>query len=194
MRHPVHLRVERPERSRRIHVLVRLVLCFALGALGAGRLWGVAYLAAPAVVALVVLQRGAGRYLAEDAPRVARGLRWLAGALAYLSLLTDAPPAAAPGPVELGIEPTGRPTVGSALLRLVTSLPALLLVALIQIVAMVCWIVGALCILVVARLPSALADFLTLALRLELRLMAYHLSLVDAYPALAEDAVVHAPT
>ena len=41
---------------------------------------------------------------------------------------------------------------------------------------------------------SRRGDFLALMLRTQLRLLAYHLSLVDVYPALAEDAAVHAPT
>jgi hypothetical protein len=193
MRHPVHLYVQREERPGRIHVVVRLVLLAAVGAVGCGPIYWVAYLAAPALVALAILHRGAGRYLAEDAPRLARGLRWLAAGLAYLSLLTDAPPAIEPGPVELGVESTGEPTPPSALLRLVTSVPALIVVALLSIVAVPCWVVGAACILVSRRLPSFIGDFLTLTLRTELRLAAYHLSLVDVYPSLSESPAAHAP-
>jgi hypothetical protein len=191
--HPVHLTVERDARPRRIHVALRIVLMLALGFIGFNRAYGLVYLAIPALVALAVLHRGAGRYMAEDAPRIVRGLRWFAAALAYLWLLTDAPPTHEPGPVELTIEPTGTPTATSALLRLITSLPALVLVVVLAVVACVCWIVGALCILVAQRLPGALASFLTLTLRTEMRLLAYHLSLVDAYPSLAEDPVAHAP-
>jgi hypothetical protein len=191
--HPVHLYVERDERPRRIHVLLRLVLMAALGFIGFNRAYGLVYLAVPALVALAVLHRGAGRYMAEDAPRIARVVRWLAAALAYLSLLTDAPPTREPGPVELTIEPTGTPTSTSALLRLITSLPALVLVAVLWMIASVCWVVGAICILVAQRLPAALATFLTLTLRTEMRLLAYHLSLVDAYPSPSEDPVAHAP-
>jgi hypothetical protein len=189
--HPVHLTIERGPRPRRIHVLLRLVLMLALGFIGFSRVWGLVYLAVPALVALAIMHRGAGRYLAEDAPRIARGLRWVAAALAYLSLLTDALPTAEPGPVDLAIEPRGTPTAASALLRLLASLPALLLVAVLSFVAGICWVAGAVCILVAERLPAALASFLTLTLRVEMRLCAYHLSLVDAYPSLSEDVPAH---
>jgi hypothetical protein len=192
MRHPVHLSIESEGRPRRVHVVVRLVLMLALGFIHFDRVYGVAYLAVPALVALALVSRGAGRYLAEDAPRLAHLLRWLAAAGAYLSLLTDAPPTREPGHVELAVEPGGSPTVGSALLRLVTSLPALLLVAILSIVASLCWLVGAVCILVAERLPGALRSFLTLTLRTQLRLVAYHLSIVDAYPSIAEEPVAHA--
>jgi hypothetical protein len=164
----------------------------ALGLIHFDRVYGVAYLAVPALVALALGSRGAGRYIAEDAPRLARLLHWLAAAGAYLSLLTDVPPTMAPGHVELVVEAGGAPTVGSALLRLVTSLPALVLVAVLSIVASLCWLVGAVCILVAERLPGALRSFLTLTLRTQLRLAAYHLSIVDAYPSIAEAPVAHA--
>jgi len=192
MRHPVHLSIEPEGRPRRIHVVLRLVLMVALGFVHFDRVYGVAYLAVPALVALAIGSRGAGRYVAEDAPRLARLLRWLAAAGAYLALLTDVPPTMAPGHVELTVEPGGAPTVGSALLRLVTSLPALLLVAVLSIVASFCWLVGAVCILVAERLPNVLRSFLTLTLRTQLRLVAYHLSIVDAYPSVAEEPVAHA--
>jgi hypothetical protein len=192
--HPVHLYVERGGRPGRIHVVLRLVLMLALGCFSFNRLYGLIYLAVPALVALGILHRGAGRYMAADAPRIVHGLRWVAAALAYLSLLTDAPPTLEPGPVELSIEPSGTPTATSALLRLVTSLPALVLVVVLWIVASVCWVLGAVCILVARRLPGALASFLLLTLRTEVRLLAYHLSLVEAYPSIAEDPVAHAPT
>jgi hypothetical protein len=194
MRHPVHLSIEPEGRPRRVHVLLRLVLMLALGVIHFDRVYGVAYLAVPALVALAIGSRGASRYVAEDAPRLARLLRWVAAAGAYLSLLTDVPPTtmATPGHVELVVEPRGEPTVGSALLRLVTSLPALLLVAVLSIVASFCWLVGAVCILVAERLPNVLRSFLTLTLRTQLRLVAYHLSIVDAYPSVAEEPVAHA--
>jgi hypothetical protein len=192
--HPVHLHVERTRQPRRIHVVLRLVLLVAIGTVGVGALYWMLYLALPALVALAILHRGEGRYLAEDAPRVARILRWVAGAYAYLWLLTDVPPTAEPGPVELHVEPGGAPTPTSALLRLVYSLPALVLVAVLSIVGSLGWAVGAVWILLFERLPGFIGDFLALTLRTELRLLAYHLSLVDAYPSLADDTVAHAAT
>ena len=192
--HPVHLLVERTPHPRRIHVALRLVLFVALGIVGVGRVGWMIYLALPALVALAILQRGAGRYLAEDVPRVVRALRWVAGAYAYLWLLTDVPPTTEPGPVELHIDAAATATPKTALLRLLTSLPALLLVALLSIVGAILWVIGAVCIVAAERLPSVIGDFLTLTLRTQLRLLAYHLSLVDVYPSLTEGAVVHAPT
>lgn len=183
--HPVQLRVEPPPRLARIHVLIRLVLLAALGTLGCSSVYWLLYLAAPAAVALVVSQKGSERYLAESAPPVTRGLRWLAGAYAYLWLLTDEVPSTQ---VALELEPGGAPTPGSALLRLVYSLPALVLLALLSFAASVLWIVAALFILVAQRAPAGLSDFFAMTLRYQFRLAAYHLSLTDRYPSLLSES------
>jgi hypothetical protein len=126
--HPVLFEVERAPRMDRLHVLVRLLLLVAIGALGLGSVYWVLYLVPPLVVALLVSGSGRVRYLAESAPVVVRVMRWFAGAYAYLWLLTDTVPAGGEeGPVAFEVEIGGWPTMGSALKRLVTSLPALVL-------------------------------------------------------------------
>lgn len=175
--------VEVAPSRQRVHVLIRLLLLMALGALGLSSLYWILYLAIPAVVALVIATKGSERYLAESAPSIVRALRWLAGAYAYLWLLTDAFPTNERNDVELTVEVGGAPTIGSALLRLLASVPALLLLALVSCVASLLWLVGAIAILFVARLPRGIAAFLELTLRFQFRLVAYHLSLVDSYPS-----------
>jgi hypothetical protein len=183
--HPVRFRVAVPSRLARIHVVIRLALLLAIATIGYSSLYWLLYIAGPALVALLVAQRGGERYRSEDAPRVVRALRWVAGAYAYLWLLTDTlPTAEAGGPVELEVEAGPPPTATSALLRLVTSLPALLLAALLSLAAGVLWLVGAVSVLVSERMPPALAGFITLSLRYQAQLAAYHLSLVDRYPTL----------
>ena len=186
--HPVHFRVEPAERMQRIQVAIRLVLLIALGAIGCSSLYWFLYLALPALAALLISQHEPGHYLDEDAPRILRVLRWVAGAYAYLWLLTDTvPQGERGGPVELEIEPGGAPTTGSALLRLLYSVPAVLLLAVLSLVAALFWLVGAVFILVRQQLPAAIADYLALTLRYQFRLAAYHLSLVDSYPSLEQE-------
>jgi hypothetical protein len=55
-----------------------------------------------------------------------------------------------------------------------------------SIAATLLWIVAALSILLAQRVPEAIHRFLALVLAYQFRLVAYHLSLVDAYPALGE--------
>jgi len=175
---------------QRIQVLIRLVLLLALGAIGCSSLYWFLYLALPAIAALLISQKGVERYFAEDAPGIARVLRWLAAAYAYLWLLTDAFPTSEAGaPVELEVETGGTPTVTSALLRLLYSVPAVLLLAVLSLAAAFLWLVGAVAILVRQRIPAAIADFLALTLCYQFRLIAYHLSLVERYPSFDEVCV-----
>jgi hypothetical protein len=143
-------------------------------------------------VAALLIQRDGERYLSEDAPRAVRLLRWFASAYGYLWLLTDVLPTAQGSPVDLQVTPTGAPTPSSALLRIVTSIPAILLVVVLSAVASLVWIVGAVAILLTQRMPSAVADYLAMTLRVQFRLIAYHLSIVDRYPSLEQSSLVHA--
>lgn len=190
--HPVQLQVDHPGQRERIHVVTRLALLLAFAALGCSAVYWALYLALPAAVAIVLLRKGGERYLAEDAPRIVKALKWLASAYGYLWLLTDVLPAAQKSPVDLTIEVGGRPTATSALLRLLFVLPALVILAVLSAIAGIFWVIGAVFILVRKRLPSAVADFLVLTLRFQFRLVAYHLSLVDQYPSLREKGLVHA--
>jgi hypothetical protein len=181
-----------PSRVPRVDVVIRLAILAALGSLGCSSLYWALYLVLPAVVAML-LSRGADRYLSEDAPALVRALRWLAGAYAYLWLLTEAVPTTEEGgPVELVVDLCGKPSVESALLRLVTSLPALIVFACISIAGVALWSVAALSILIQERVPAGVARLLAMGLRYQFRLVAYHLSLVDAYPVLG-DALLPLP-
>lgn len=193
--HPVHLRIERAPRLERIHVVIRLVLLVAIGLIGMSSVYWMLYLGLPAVVAGIVLQRGGATFLMKEGPRVVRVLRWLTGAYAYLWLLTDVLPSfepigpGGPGSVDFEVVIGGTPSGPSALLRIVYSLPALVLAALLSIAASVLWLVGAGFVLVRERMPARIADFLAMTLRYQARLVAYHLSLVERYPTLEDQTV-----
>jgi hypothetical protein len=192
--HPVRLNIETSVERQRIHVVIRLLLLMALSAIGCSSLYWVLYLALPAVAALLIASKGADRYLAEDGPPIVRALRWLAGAYSYLWLLTDAfPTSDGRSDLDFDVETGGAPTTGSALLRLIYSLPALLLLVLLSCVAGILWLVGAIAILVAARLPHGIAAFLELTLRYQFRLVAYHLSIVDCYPAFESGTAAPVP-
>jgi hypothetical protein len=190
--HPVQFAVEQPRHTERIHVVIRIALLLALGTIWFSWAYGFLYLVLPALVALRILNGSGERYLAEDAPRALRAMRWLASACAYLALLTDVLPTSGAGPVDLEVHTTGTPRAGTALLRLIWSLPAVLLLALLSVVAGIVWLLGAVWVLVRRRMPAAIADFIALVLRYQFRLIAYHLSLVDRYPSFEEARIAHA--
>ncbi len=178
----------------RAQVAVRVVLLLALATIGCSSLYWLLYLVLPAIAALLISRDGAEAYLAKDAPRVVRALRLAAASYAYLWLLTDDFPSAdGAGRVELTVDVGGSPTVSSAVRRLVTSLPALLLLAALSMIAAVLWVIGALAILATGRVPTAIAVFVAMKIGYQFRLVAYHLSLVDAYPSLADLRAVPLP-
>jgi hypothetical protein len=184
--HPVVLRIG-PSPHHRLQVAVRLVLLLAIASAGCSSAYWILYLAIPAVVAVVCSQDGDDEYLRTRATPTLRVLGWLAGAYAYLWLLTDeAPRSDGQGPVQLDVTVQGHPTPASALARLLTSLPALLLLCLLSLVAIPLWVIGAASILATEEVPRFVGDFLTLKLTYQFRLVAYHLSLVEAYPSLAD--------
>jgi hypothetical protein len=193
MSHSVIFHVDRPERMGRAHVLIRLLLLAALGVIGCSSVYWLLYLSLPAVAALLISQRNEGAaYLAEDGPKITRVLRFFAGAYAYLWMLTDRFPGAEDGgAVRFEVTPSGTPTVQSALLKLITSLPALFLLAIFSFVAGILWVIAALAVLFVKRVPEGVADFLAMTLRYQFRLCAYHFSLVAEYPSLSDDPVTY---
>jgi len=166
-------------------VFIRLALFAAVGSIGCSSVYWLLYLALPAWAALLISQKGGERYLRENAPGMVRVLDWVAAAYAYLWLLTDTPPhdvererIATPEPM---LAPA--PTITSAMTRLLSSLPALVVLAVASCVAAVLWLLGVLAILLLARVPAWVVDFLAAILRYQYRLLGYHLSVVDRYPS-----------
>jgi len=184
--HPVQLRIERITRVPRVQVLVRLAIAFGVTALGVSSVYWLLYLELPALVALAIRHKGREHYLSVVGPRLVSALRWLAGAFAYLCLLTEALPSTRPGPVDLKIELGTTVTPGAALARVVLALPALLLVAALACAGSLAWLMTVVWTLVTGRVPGLFTDFLELLVRTELRLCAYQLCLVDRYPSLEE--------
>jgi Domain of unknown function (DUF4389) len=191
--HPVQFHVQSLP-LRRVHVFLRLGVIAVLSVVGCSSAYWLVYLVLPVLAALLLSRDGARGYLDRDASTGIRIIRWFAGAYAYLWLLTDAlPTTGAQTPVELTIETHGDPTPSSALWRLVTSLPALFLLVLMSMVATILWVVGCISVLATERVPAPITDFIALKLRYQFRIIAYHLSLVDAYPAVTDTPQPHVP-
>ena len=194
MNHPVQLQVEHPRQTERIHVVTRLALPAGLRrARVLRRLLGVVSGAAGGGRRRAHAKRGRalpGRGRSPNCPGAE-----MAGVGLRLPL---APHGRSPNgrgeprrPEDRGRRATC-PTPTSALLRLVFSLPALVLLALLSAAAGILWVVGAVLILIRKQLPGAIADILTFTLRFQFQLVAYHLSLVERYPSIRADRVAHA--
>lgn len=171
----------------RVQVLIRILLTIVLGWLGVTMgwlVWGL-YLVLP-VVAAISISLDRDRFRQVVAPRIAAGLSWLLELSAYMMLLTDRFPAGDETTrIELPI--TGQPTVGSALWRLVTSLPSGVVLIVLWFVSSVLWLVAALAVIFGASVPASILGYQRGVLRWQARLVAYHASLVDDYPPLEID-------
>lgn len=193
-RYPVFFAVARAGRHDRAALLWRVLLLVVLSIAGIsmGAVFALLYLALPVVAAMALQRRGPARFLAEDAPRLSRALRWVMGAYAYLMLLTDRLPGE-DDDVHFAVEPEAwstaarGPTVAEALLRLVYSLPSALVLAVLAVAAWFLWLVAALMILITEDYPEPLFGFQCGVLRWQARLLAYHASLVEPYPPFTFD-------
>lgn len=183
--HPVDIAIESPARFDPVQILVRLLLAIALGFLGVTTGWlGCAlYIVLPAVAAVFISSRGPDEYLREVAPVLSRVLAWVVRFHAYMLMVVDRPELAGGAAVRVAVHAGGRPSTGSALLRLLTSLPAALVLAVLLVPASLFALIGVVTILIARTQPEPLLRFQRAVVCYAGRLAAYHASLVDAYPS-----------
>ena len=193
--YPVFFSVSRPDMLERGALLWRVAILVMLSIAGVtlGVFSALAYLVLPVVAAMGLAKKGPDRFLAEDAPRLARALRWIVSAYAYFMLLTDRLPSEDDS-VRLEIEPSSawpepdrRPSTVTALMRLFFSLPTAVFLALLGVISWVVWLVAAVMIFVTEDYPQPLYSFQCGVLRWQARFLGYHASLVEAYPPFSFD-------
>lgn len=186
--YPVRVDVSSPAMFERTQLALRVVLTIVLGWIGitAGWLVCLLYGALPVLAAIGISSQGSERYVQQDGPRLWRAIAWLLQLSAFMLLLTDRFPTGG-SEVRIELRATGKPSVGSALTRLVTSIPSALVLALMWCVSSVLWIVAALQILLHQRVSRSILGFQRAVLRWNARLVAYHASLVFEYPPFAVD-------
>lgn len=175
-----------PQRFDRVQVVLRVVIIWLVALVGIPVGW-ILYLGFPVLAAVLVSQKDGARYLDEDGPRVSRWLGWVVAVLAYVWQLTDRLPAAAEEPVRFEVEPSGTPTPGSALLRIVTAIPSAFVLALLMFVSAIVWVIAAVWILIAETYPESLYGFQRGVVRWTARLLAYLASLVESYPPFSLD-------
>jgi len=188
--YPAVFDVARPENFQRPQVVLRILVLAILAILGGAFGWliGLVYLVLPVVSAILISQKGSQRFIQEDAPRVAGWLRWLVAVPAYTAVLPDRFPTERPQEVvQYEVQPGGSPTVGSALLRLIYTIPSAFLLGLLSFVSGIIWIIAVIMVLIQETYPEGLYNFQRGVVRWTARLLAYHASLVDQYPPFALD-------
>ncbi|TAK62715.1 MAG: DUF4389 domain-containing protein [Dehalococcoidia bacterium] len=169
-----------------IRILIIIVGSILVGAVG----WvhGALYLAIPVLAAILISQKGAQTYFAESEQNMAMWLRYIIAAYAYLGLLTDKLPNEDPSQtLRFELVPSGEPTPGGVLLRIITAIPHYIVLAILGVVAAVLILVAAIMILVNETFPSGIYDFLRGYLRWEARVLAYLAGFVQDYPPFVFD-------
>jgi hypothetical protein len=140
------------------------------------------------LAAILVSQKGAAGYHAEAPENMTKWLRFIVSAYAYLSLLTDRlPNDTSSNELRFEVRPTGEPSVGQALLRIILVIPHLIVLGLLGIVAVVLTVIAAIMILVQESYPDSIYNFLRGWVRWHARVIAYLASLADEYPPFAFD-------
>jgi hypothetical protein len=179
--YPVSFDVPMQQTFDRAQILLRVIVFWFLG-------WipGLLYYALPVVAALWVSQKGAQRFLQEDAPKVTGWIRLAMAFYAYLFMFSDRLPLERPEEVvTLEVQPGGNPSVGSALLRFFLAIPSAFVLGILYFVAYVMWVVAAIQVLTQGNFSEGTANFFRGVLAWQARLFAYVGSLVEPYPPFA---------
>ena len=185
--YPVTFDVARPERMGRAHVFLRiLIVILASWIAGSGDGFGLIYHGLPVVAAILIAQKGE-RYLPECSEGMTKALAFIVGLLAYIALLTDELPGAGHGVIRFEIAPSGSPTVGSALWRILKAIPSAFVLALLGVVSWFVWVIATIFILIGERYPEGLWTFQRGVVRWQARLLGYLASLIESYPPFSFD-------
>jgi hypothetical protein len=177
----------------RIHVVIRLVILIIVGVVfqfvkPLSALSGLFYLGVPVVAAILIAQKGAATYLAERENNIAKWLRWLFALSAYLSLLTDRLPNQEPKEtIRFDVTPTGEPSAGSVLLRIILAIPHAIVLGILGIVATILIVVAAIIVLIQEKYPEGIFSFLRGYARWNARVYGYMAGFAQDYPPFAFD-------
>ena len=192
MAYPVSFDVQPPQTFDKAQVVLRILLFLVLSWFLNGIL-GAAYWLLPIIAAIMIAQKGAATYLAEAEKGPTMWLRYIMGAYSYLALASDKLPFEHPEEVDLKVQPSGTPSVGSALLRIILAIPHAIVLGVLGFIFFFIWIISAVSILINETVPDWAESYIRGYLRWTARVLAYLASLVDEYPPFSFDNGEAAP-
>jgi hypothetical protein len=185
---PVVLELTKPVAYDRTQLLLRLVLCIAIGLfhLSFGGLLIAIYLLLPAAAAILISREEGPGLSASDSARMEAFLGWFIAFYAYMLLATDRFPVNAQRPQPaLRIVCSGKPSSSDAMLRLLWGLPHALVFIVMAVAASIVAFLIAVCVLFGTPVPATLHKFQCDMLSWMAWFFAYHASLVDVAPTFA---------
>jgi hypothetical protein len=176
--------VDRPQRFSRGGVPLRALILFIFFIPGSIN-WVASLFYLPITTAVLVSQKGPERFLDEDRERMTVLIGWIVGLYSYFAYLTDAfsLDARDASDIRFTVEPSSSPTPRSALLRIVTSLPNVVVFGVFGIAALGVWLLACPAIVATGNYPKPLWAYQRAINRWQARLFSYHTSLVDDYPS-----------
>jgi hypothetical protein len=175
--------VARPEKFQRPQVLIAILVAIVLGVV----MW-LAYLVLPIMAAIWISQKGSEKYLDEDGPKMTGWLRSIVAYYAYVFfLISRLPSEGVEEQVKFEVQRSGSPSVGSALLRLIYSIPSGIVLGILGFVAEILWLVAAVQVLIQENYSEGIYNYFRGYIRWQARLLGYHVSLVEQYPPFALD-------
>jgi hypothetical protein len=189
---PVQIEIESPRRFDRLQLAIRIVLAIVLAWFGItfGALGVIAYLMLPVLAAIAITSGGGDIYVTDRGPQLWRVLAWMLRFEAYMMLLVDRVPLEENG-VSIRIAYSGHPTIRSAMWRLVTSLPLVVVAFVLAIPSGLFWCFAAVCLVLGLDMPRWILAFQLGVFRWHAQLLAYQASLVEPYPRWSFDTATH---
>jgi hypothetical protein len=187
--YPAIFDINQPQKFDRMQVLIRILIVVILAFVGIlGLVSGLVWLGIPVLAAILISQKGAERYHAEAGDDMLKYQGYIIAAYAYLGLLTDRlPNEPVKETLRFEVRPTGTPSVGQALLRIILVIPHAIVLGLLGIVAAIAIFIAGIMILINESYPEGIYSFLRGYMRWYVRVLAYLGSLVDEYPPFALD-------
>jgi uncharacterized Tic20 family protein len=175
--------VARPEKFQRPQVLIAILVAMVLGVV----MW-IAYVVFPIMAAVWISQKGSEKYLDEDGPKMTGWLRSIVTYYAYVFfLIARLPSEGVEEQVKFEVQRGGSPSVGSALLRWIYSIPSWIVLSVLGWVAGILWLVAAVQVLIQENYSEGIYNYFRGYMRWQARLLGYHVSLVEQYPPFALD-------
>jgi hypothetical protein len=183
--YPVTLESRFSPRYDRIQVLYRVLWLAAIGLLHQtlGSLFVVLYLILPGAAAIAVTRNREAGFGEHDRDALVAVIDWAVSFYAYLLFVSDRfPSPTGNNATRLVVRPSGAPRVGSALARLLTTLPHAIVLGILGFCAGLVAFAMAVAVLVSEACPEGLRAFQRDVVAWIGRVLAYHASLVETYP------------
>ncbi|MCZ6706769.1 MAG: DUF4389 domain-containing protein [Chloroflexi bacterium] len=182
--YPVSVSVAKPDRFQRVHLILRIGLWVVVTYLFNSFL----LLAGPVISAVLVAQRGDQSFHERYGEIYGKVVAFIMGLQGYMFFASDDfPEWGEGGSLHYDYTPTGEPTVGSALLRIIKVIPHLIALWILGILALALGFVAAVTVLFSESVPHGIWKFLMGYVAWDARVLTYFLSMVEEYPPFSLD-------